>query len=359
MLKLARNVRATYAILTDELNHVTVSFDDCTKDTSIPYLSIESAEHLQLRLRIAAGIYDVAASRDFVRNASENPHYVEGALNDPRSGHEASDHLAEKKRLSDFDLYTMQRSPDLWFDCACWHEKVQQEALNNPISAGSDISIEPGGFARRVGLLRSPYPTQPLPQDTTDILRSSRKRPRNKALDRILRSSQCLSMTVVDAVRTGPRHFSQVVTAQLSICDETFCVKLFDERHFPVPWIRDSECIIGPPQYRLLSLNFSEDLARREEAFTLPDGWQCFGLIMENIEGPTLGTTFPTYNEDMKISMVWITTCARVCCAERPIRLRRCGIAYVYYVQTEYLRRIGIPAKSFAMNKTTAVLTSS
>ncbi|KAF7794241.1 hypothetical protein EIP86_005373 [Pleurotus ostreatoroseus] len=264
MIKLARNVRAMYAVLTDELTHVTVSFQHCTLDTSMPYLSIESAEDLQLRLRIAAGVYNAAADRDLVRNASESPHYVEGTLNDPRR--EASYNPEEKKWLSDFDLFTMQRDSDLWFECACWHEKVQQEALSNPVSVGSNISVEPGGFARRIGLLRSPYPTQPLPQDTIGIFRSRTKRPRNEALDRTLGSSQYLTMTIVDTVRTGPRQFSQVFIARLSGCDETFCLKLFDERHFPIPWIRDPECIIGPPQIRLLSLNFSEDLARREEA---------------------------------------------------------------------------------------------
>ena len=73
LIQLARNVRAVYAVLTDELTHVTVSFQHCTTDTSMPYLSIESEEHLQLRLSIAAGIYDAAAARKFVRNARENP----------------------------------------------------------------------------------------------------------------------------------------------------------------------------------------------------------------------------------------------------------------------------------------------
>ena len=271
LMTLSHNTGATYAVLTDELTSVILTFNQCKDITSIPFLTVKLSTDVQLRLMIAACIHYVAATWGLVRiSSSGDSHPVQGALNEPSSfyRHDETCQLAERKWLSDFDLYTMQRVSEVWWNCYLWHEKAQKDALKKPIVEGSQILFEPRGFERRCGLLRSPYPTQHIPKETADVLTrwTSRKRPRSHVLDEILGSPQVVTLTITKPVRTGPRHYSQVVYGRIEGCDEIFCIKLFDERFFSIPWADDPECVMGRPETRLLALSFSEDLARREES---------------------------------------------------------------------------------------------
>ena len=47
--------------------------------------------------------------------------------------------------------------------------------------------------------------------------------------------------------------------------------------------------------------------------FTLPDGWQCLGTILERVEGPTLAEYLPSNRDlDHQIALVRIS-CPTVC----------------------------------------------
>ncbi|KAJ3541498.1 hypothetical protein NM688_g6076 [Phlebia brevispora] len=311
------NTRAVVGILTDELTSLVVNYLPCLYDEDLPELINVPSSTTGLRILISSFMYGEAATwrlvriyptaaRRFLQGAAMDQASVNGLLNNSQ--------VKSKRWFSDFDLYTMQRVPELWHKFASWRHYVQEEGIKHLISPGMAVTFEPDGFARRVDLLRSPYPYRPLPQETLDSVMTSReRRPRNTTLDRIVYSSQDIELIVHECIRTGANHFSQVFSAYVIGCDELVCVKLFDERFFCIPQVDEDECTKGPFQSRLGSLHYSEDLARHEESvyhrlsalqgtllphcygfhlFTLPDGWQCYGLIMEKIEGPPLVDAF-------------------------------------------------------------------
>ncbi|KAJ3543548.1 hypothetical protein NM688_g5842 [Phlebia brevispora] len=293
--------KAAFGILTDETTSFVADFR-YRWDLSfcMPTISVISSLELQLRFFLSLCIYMEADAWRLTNLHEERPRViVRDALNNPQTLDTCTElsHYKDKKWFSDFDLYTMQRVPELWFQFCLWREYVQEEGLKHPIVPGASITFEAGGFVRRQGLLRCPHPRHELPQDTIDSLFGKRsRRPRNAALDVAISSSDSVWLTITQAI-VG--------------CDEVVCLKLFDERYFPILEIYDDECIFGRPETRLCSLNFSEDLARREESvydrlmylqgillphcyefhlFTLPDGWQCYGIIMERIVGQSLAT---------------------------------------------------------------------
>ncbi|KAJ3543546.1 hypothetical protein NM688_g5841 [Phlebia brevispora] len=315
LIREIRETKAAFGILTDEITSFVADFRyRWDLPYGMPRLSVISSPEVELRFFLSLCVYLEADAWCLTDLYEEEPDaIVLGALNDPGAFDTSLElsHHVNKKWFSDFNLYTMQRVPQLWFQFSLWREYVQKEGLKHPIVTGSSITFEPGGFARRHGLFRSPYPYHELPKDTIDSIFGSRdRRWRNATLDEIISSSDSTTVVITRAVRTGPKHFSQVFFGRISGCNEIVCVKLFDERYFPIPDMYDDECIVGSPESRLCALNFSEDLARREESiydrlahlqgvllphcygfhlFTLPDGWQCYGVIMERIQGRSLG----------------------------------------------------------------------
>ncbi|KAJ3538426.1 hypothetical protein NM688_g6522 [Phlebia brevispora] len=265
LINIIQETKAAFGILTDELTTIAVDF--CypwTSQKAIPTLSIVPASKMELSFLIAFCIYMEAKPWRLTSLSGLSPFLPLANLN-----------------------CGLSSSP--------WRETVQEEGLAHPILPGTSITFEPGGFARRHSLLRSPFPLHESPQDTlANIFGNRGRRPRSTAIDNIINTSAAATVKITQAVMG---------------CDEVVCIKLFDERYFPIPDEDDVECVMGPPYARLCSLNYSEDLARREESiydrlsffqgallphcygfhlFTLPDGWQCFGVVMERIEGPSL-----------------------------------------------------------------------
>ena len=190
---------------------------------------------------------------------------VLGALSGPSPPLPSDEDIATKRWFSDFDLYTMQRQPDLWYKFCNWRKHAQDTALKHPLLPGTMMTFEPNAFSRQHGLLRSPYPMHPIPSDTLASA-TSRRRTRNTALDRILSAADTSSFIITEVKIAGPDHFSQVFFGRVVGCEELLCVKLFDERYFPIPRVHDPACTSGDPSTRMTCLNYSEDLARREES---------------------------------------------------------------------------------------------
>ncbi len=288
---------ALFGILTDETTSVVVDSRE-TDGCNIPaLLFVVTTAEFELRVLIATCIYEGAQEWRMTQLYPNPPlQWVLGALYDIEILNQAIPDMDLQCRrwFADFDLYTMQRVPELWFRVCQWHEDVQTAALKNPLIVGSTIRFEPNGFERRSGLLRSPYPSFPLPSETINIIKGARpRRARNKTLDDLLRSCEEVSLTIVEVKRAAPDQFSQVFFGRAEGCDEVVCIKLFDERHFPIPEVDDFESICGPPQTRLGSLNFSDELAMREEAVydRLVDlqGWllpYCYGFHLVRILFP-------------------------------------------------------------------------
>ena len=235
--------RATFGILTDEVTSIIV---DCryTEDFDRPALVFtQTIAEFELRILIAACLYNAAQEWHMVRISAFPPlQWVLGALNDPVALEQSAETLSIEHRrwFADFDLYTMQRVPELWQRFCMWREDAQTAAQGHPLLAGATVCFEPHGFSRRCGLLRSPYPQYPIPSETTDIIKGGRpRRNRNKTLDSLLTTRDKLTITVLEVKRQGPEQFSQVFFGRLDGCEEIFCIKLYDERLFPIPDIDD------------------------------------------------------------------------------------------------------------------------
>lgn len=259
-----------FGILTDETTSIGV---DCRKANGYKIaalLFVDGTTKFELRVLIAACIYEGAQRWRMIRLYTDPPlQWVLGALYDSDVLNQAVSNmdLQGRRWFADFDLYTMQRVPELWYRFYQWREDVQEAGLKNPLTAGSTLRFEPHGFERHSGLQRSPYPFFPIPSDTVAIIKGGRpSRTRNRTLDNVLGSCEEVSLTIVEVKRAAPGQFSQVFFGRVEGCDEVVCVKLFDERYFPIPEVDDFESISGPPQTRLGSLNYSGDLAMREEA---------------------------------------------------------------------------------------------
>ncbi|KAJ3518818.1 hypothetical protein NM688_g9387 [Phlebia brevispora] len=329
LMTAVQNTRAAVGILTDELTSLFVDYLPCQYDEDLPELVMVPPSTTDLRMLISSLIYYEANSWNLVRiHSTAARRFLHGAHMDEAFLKSFLDtfQVESKRWFSDFDLYTMQRVPELWFKFASWRQRVQEEGLKHLVSSGMSITFESDGFPRRHGLLRSPYPHRPLPQETVDsVLTYRERRPRNTTLDEIICKSRHTALVVQEAMRTGPEHFSQVFSAYVPGCSELVCVKLFDERFFCIPGVREDECISGPARSRLGSLHYSEDLARHEESvyyrlsylqgtllphcygfhlFTMPDGWQCYGLIMEKIQGLPLAQIFQTSAPAVQMSLI-------------------------------------------------------
>ncbi|KAJ3544782.1 hypothetical protein NM688_g5703 [Phlebia brevispora] len=267
-----QETKAAFGILSDELTTMVLDFRyHQTLRTALPAFSIVPVSEVELPLVIAFCIHIEAAAWRLTTLFGDSPTWrVRGALNSPEVldalNTDISQHK-DKKWFSDFNLYAMQRQPELWYQFSSWRAYVQDEGLKRPIMPGTTVALEPGGFARRQGLIRSPFAYHQFPQDTIDSIFGRRaRRPREAVLDKILTSLEAITVTITQPVRTGAEHFSQVFFGQVSGCDEVVCIELYDVRYFPIPDEDDIECVMGPPHIRLGGLNYSEDLGRREES---------------------------------------------------------------------------------------------
>lgn len=250
--------------------------------------------------------------------------------------------MPSPKRFRDFDYFVLQRDKNLWRRFCEWKSKIS--GTSEVLQAGMTLTVECGGFSRYHPIIRSPYPNQPVPQDTLDIVKRA-KRNRNAHIDDlIIKENVELPFNITRAIRAGPEMFSQVFFGTLDGCE--LCLKLFDERFFPTPRLNEfhvREDMYGnedinedyvegsdedpgdDPAFRLWSLNFADDMMRREEGvyldrleylqgsliphcygfhyvcvspfiisctdtiqIKLPDGHKVLGMLLEVIHGPSL-----------------------------------------------------------------------
>jgi len=167
---------------------------------------------------------------------------------------------------------------------------------------------------------RSCYPSHEPPRETLDIVTRT-KRPRHTDVDVLLDTNVSTKFMITHIIRTTRNGFSQVFLGHLEGSFHQICLKLFDERLFPMPehpdYHHDSS---ESPEERLLDLNFADDMMCREEAvyndrlhhlqgsmiphcygfhmFVLPDQWEVYGFFMEFIQGPTLSSYLPQIQMD-------------------------------------------------------------
>jgi hypothetical protein len=113
---------------------------------------------------------------------------------------------------------------------------------------------------------RSPYPNHKPPGETLDIV-TKNTRPRYTDIDILLKTNANTKFMITQVIRSSRNAFSQVFLGHLEGSPHQICLKLFDERLFPMPEHPDyDDDSLESPETRLLDLNFADDMMCREEA---------------------------------------------------------------------------------------------
>lgn len=220
------------------------------------------------------------------------------------------------------------------------------------------------------------YPTT-VPEETLHCFEKRAHRPRNREVDKLLQApSPLLSFTIKRLIRTEEEKYSQVLFGVLGDADTELCLKLFDERYFPVPLLKDSwygNASRLRPETRLEDFNIAEDVIRRELAAyegcklkemqgnmilhcygahlvgclyiythlrscisptntqfkALPGDWKAYGLLLEVIHGPFLFDNSPQpckRNQNAQIALVREPLCLDACLqlGDQVKQLRHC-----------------------------------
>ncbi|KAF7297273.1 hypothetical protein MIND_00960500 [Mycena indigotica] len=251
-----------------------------------------------------------------------NPHpwlkLFHGALNVQKEPEQPICPPLKPLQLEDFDRYTMQRSlPDLR-EFLNWKEKEAARFSERPVIPGTSFTIDINAFQHEEKEWRCCFPNQPIPARTKDFV-GRYPRPRSITIDQLFDSQQGLTFQVTDIIRHKPNTFSQVFFGVLCSSDGTvspkICLKLFVGAMFPVDEddLLDDFVTTQPP-FRLGSLNYPEDLVRREEAaykrlqkhqgtliphcygfhqFTMQGSLNAYGVLLEAIPGSSLAQVDP------------------------------------------------------------------
>jgi hypothetical protein len=169
--------------------------------------------------------------------------------------------------MADFDLFTMERKPQLWKHFLKWKEVAQACASQHALRIGTVLLLLSGKTIVSELPWRSPTPLWTLP-DTDRSMVMQHPRQRDEVAEGALASSDGLTFHVTHLARVEDDTYSQVVFGVLKkhnvVVSSEMCLKLFDERRFPVGDYDDNDCT--PFAERLDSWNVAEDMARREEA---------------------------------------------------------------------------------------------
>lgn len=202
-----------------------------------------------------------------------------------------------QQRFRDWDVCELERDRALYERFLVWKAAQHAEALANPLLPGTVLSVERDVIPRKLTPLRCPFAWVPVPDDCTASI--SPRRPRCQQVVDLLASNDPLVFRLTRDLREedgaavpsedddeweeeedsedeeeeeeeAETLYSLVWTGQLGsalsgeFVETELCVKLFDERLFPVPalWQYDRD---RSGRGGLYSLAFADELLRREE----------------------------------------------------------------------------------------------
>lgn len=266
LIERCRKAGCSFGLLTDEFMCAMLDCRgyDAVNNPEIVPLEVYSSEDLTVRTILTLFVYNTAVAQDLCILPSFKEFIpCRGALNNPPWTFGASGTC-----FRDFDLYTMQRDETAWEDFCRWKSEVKGEA--ELLVPGEILQMDPAGFGRLLTPFRSPVPDVRLEPEIMDSI-ARNIRPRSADVDAFLDSNNSLSFVITEAKQCGTKYFSQVFFGHLVndpagsprvTCPQTLCLKLFDERWFPMPQQPDFS---RPPEELLLDLNSADDMVRREE----------------------------------------------------------------------------------------------
>ncbi|EMD33088.1 hypothetical protein CERSUDRAFT_87415 [Gelatoporia subvermispora B] len=310
---LARDYNAPYGILTDEVSSVVFKIRHHRLRNGLDplYCQAVPVEEHPVRYLLGALIHGIGCPQGLYADGLW-PTLRRGAF--PRTVptvRDLDDAINNRHAFQDWDQYVLQYSREEWELFKEWKSTLAGQARLRPIRTG-DILVCSGSreFASLHFTMRSPFP--PL-ESLSAITRWSR--PRSREAERILHT-QCdstitdgFSFTVTDVRRSGDNSFSQVFYGTLNESEAKLCLKLYDERFFPLDREANSH---ESPWGSINSADGLEsviEVAQKEEAaydrlcnsqgsliphyyriylFQLPDGARAWGLLMEVIDAPSL-----------------------------------------------------------------------
>jgi hypothetical protein len=290
-----KDLGAPYGIITDENQSL---IQDYTAhgyffpDEELMYLEISSIQDHSLRLLLTCVLRCVLINRrKWPLSTASWPPICRGALN----LHPSKIDIESIKPIplqvsngtvtpypaasfSSFDLYSMQRTWELYKQFLKWKTQCREKALKNPICLGAKLKAAPNAFFKRYLPHRSCYNAIPLPEHTKSIVMRN-PRPRNFDVDVALERGSLIRLEIVEIKHAKRTSFSQIFLVRVEGCSETLCLKLYDERFFDIGEIEDDDEGFGisdrfgqsfrgpgPPSEQLEYLNFAEDLVKREQA---------------------------------------------------------------------------------------------
>ncbi|KAL4252107.1 hypothetical protein ABKN59_001787 [Abortiporus biennis] len=209
----------------------------------------------------------------------------------------------------DFDIYTLQRSLPNLKKFLRWHEEISSKLQSHPLAAGNTLTITRNGFLRDKSFWRSCFPIQPL----SDISRQyvlRQPRTRDDFTDRML-----------SAEPDSPLSFR---ISEVSFVEGMFPF-MKEKYHWLSQYDEESWGYVENPSSRLQTLNFADDMIRREEfvynrlreyqgtliphyygahLFTADNYPSSYGILMEATPGITLDNIpISTWPRDRQIGL--------------------------------------------------------
>ncbi|KAF7297242.1 hypothetical protein MIND_00957300 [Mycena indigotica] len=245
-------------------------------------------------------------------NTNAWPKFLQGALNDSDPDLELPS-KQQYRAFRDFDRFTLQRSIPYLNHFLGWKNK-ESERLGTPfVVPGTVLDVDVDAFIRDESLWRSLFPNPAVPPSTKEFV-GRNPRQRLHDVDQILSlaAEQHIQFQVTDVIRHKPDTYSQVFFGILSTngsVSARICLKVFLDVLFPIDAAMLAEDFKEEAMLRLSSLQYPENIVRREEAayarltehqgtmiphcygfhrFTLPGKFTAYGALLEIIPGPTL-----------------------------------------------------------------------
>ncbi|KAF8587127.1 hypothetical protein K439DRAFT_1659243 [Ramaria rubella] len=284
-----------------------------SRKQDIFYEVLDSRPDYPLRLILASYLYEYLG-QDFL--GTNDWHLIQRSLGartnpaiDPPSDHDV---FTTRKGLSDFDRYTLETDKEQALQFFRWQKMIHNTTSQNPPAEGNVWTAKTDGFGALHLPLQPGHPLENLPAATTEYLNSTR-RPRPFGLTESLERSHHFDIQLIRKL-TPEDGSGWAMTFSCNIinidgCPVTspwpsLCVKVFDDRLFSIP---EPEDLSTDVSYRwFFDYARPEELVRQEEAtykrlahaqgsvipiyygshlFTMSDGYQAFGILMELVPG--------------------------------------------------------------------------
>ncbi|KAG9027385.1 hypothetical protein FRB95_007817 [Tulasnella sp. JGI-2019a] len=206
------------------------------------------------------------------------------------------------KSISDFDLYSLHQDRGKAEQFFRWKAWAAQQATKRPCAIGDALVVQPNAFDQLYTCPPNVVPLLPLPSRTIAHLQEA-QRPKALTVTAVVRSSERFEVLITRIIKTAAEGSQIAAVYEVRVEGQMLCLKVFDDRLYPIEPPEDPE---DPLRYWFQGLQTAEDAVRTEQGvyqrlehaqgsvvpwyygahlFTLPDGHQAFGILMELVDG--------------------------------------------------------------------------